>query len=251
MKKGIEDTLHLEQYGIKHRVIYNPHDIEMISKTAREIPPSFFFSPEKEYIISASRLQKHKRIEVIIQALALLKAKKTNLELIILGEGDYKKELQQLVLSLKLEKRVHFLGHLPNPFSYLRNADIYVLASEKEGLPNIIIESLISGTPVVASDCVSGPREILSPNTDFRKQIQDEVEYAEYGVLFPVGNSQLLAAAIMELLDNDQLREKYIDSSRKYCSRFSKEAIASQYMEQEQAFVISQEQINTIDSNIS
>ena len=230
MRKGIEDALKLTEEGINHRVVSNPHDIGMIRRLADLGTPAFTFSPEKKYIISAGRLQKHKRLEIVIKALDNIRESRPNVELLILGDGDQRDALKRLAVDLGLEEHIHFFGHLANPFPYIKRADVFVLASEREGLPNIIIESLISGTPVIASDCTTGPREILCPDTDFRKQIEKEIEIGKYGILYPVGDVELLATAILKLLDDEQLRTRYIKFGSKYIEKYGKDRIALEFI---------------------
>lgn len=230
MKSELDKNLSLSQKKVKHTLIYNPHNIARIINMAKEETDDFHFSPAKRYLISAGRLVKHKRVEDILQALVLVRKQQPNTELIILGQGLEKEALKAEANRLEISSYVHFLGHLPNPFALFRQSDLFVMASEMEGLPNIIIESLVCKLPVISSDCISGPREILSPSTDFAFQLKDDIEYAEFGVLFPVGKSELLAAAILDLLADEDKRKQYAEIGFEHAKQYDKKLITDKYL---------------------
>ena len=225
-----EKTLRLERFPLKHRVVYNPHELLKIKSMARQEPENFSFDQHKRYLISAGRLVSHKRVDDIIRAFHTIRAARPDVELLILGAGDQRPFLEQMVREKGLQSCVHFLGYCSNPFSYIARSDLFVMASEAEGLPNIIIESLACQTPVISSDCVSGPREILSPGTDFTRLLTDQVEYAKFGVLFPVGRAGLLAEAISHLLDNENLRKQYAEAGLQRAEQYDEDVIAGHYL---------------------
>jgi len=104
----------------------------------------------------------------------------------ILGEGEERPKLEALVRDLGLEKDVALPGFVDNPYKYMKRAALFVLSSRWEGLPTVLIEALALGTPVVSTDCPSGPREIL--------------ENGKLGKLVPAGNVKALASAVMGTL---------------------------------------------------
>jgi len=106
----------------------------------------------------------------------------------ILGEGEERPKLESLVRELRLEEDVSLPGFIDNPFKYMKRAAVFVLSSRWEGLPNVLIQALACGTPVVSTDCPSGPAEIL--------------EGGKWGRLVPVGNVEELAEAIMATLND-------------------------------------------------
>ena len=138
-------------------------------------------------VIGIGRLRKAKDFEVLIKAFAIVRAQR-DCRLAILGEGGERPPLEALIKKLGLEGAVKLYGHVKNPFVYLRRAALFVLSSRFEGSPNVLIEAMALGVPVVATDCLSGPREILADG--------------KYGPLVAVGDHLSLAQAILATLDH-------------------------------------------------
>lgn len=138
-------------------------------------------------ILSAGRLTAVKDYPLLIRAFArLVKARPARL--LILGEGEDRVPLQALIAELDLEHRVSMPGYVPNPGAYMRRADLFVLSSRYEGLPGVLVQALACGVPVVSTDCLTGPREIL--------------DGGRWGRLVPTGDEAALAAAMSAALDD-------------------------------------------------
>ena len=220
------DMQRLFQFPNNKIVINNPYDIKNILKLSREYVDNFDLKSGITYLISVGRLIPLKRNHELIECLDELDA---NVEVIFLGEGPEKLNLIQQASDLKLHNRVHFLGQVRNPFKYISRADVLVSCSESEGFPNVIVEAMICGTPVISSDCVSGPREILAPNTSINKLLTNGVEMADFGILYPVGATRDLVSAINTLLNNEGTVDRYILAGRLRGDHFSIERILEQY----------------------
>jgi glycosyltransferase involved in cell wall biosynthesis len=141
---------------------------------------------ERDLIVAIGRLSPEKNFQLLLRAVGLLRPGRP-WRLAIVGEGEERSILQRYVVARSLEDRVSFVGFAADPFYWLRRARVMVSCSLYEGLGNTIIESLACGTPVVATDCPFGPREVL--------------ENGRYGSLVPVGNPEALARAIDAALD--------------------------------------------------
>jgi glycosyltransferase involved in cell wall biosynthesis len=153
-KAIIEDFNKLDIKYKTATTIYNPFDFEEIREKGNEI-----IDIKYDYIISPSAFREQKRYDVMLDAFALIK---NDIKLLILAKID--NTLQHMINSRGLENRVKILGFQQNPYKYIKNAKLLVLSSDREGLPTVIIESLILGTPVVSTDCPTGPKEILVDN---------------------------------------------------------------------------------------
>lgn len=153
----------ISQYsvGAESAVVYNPIDFERLVNNS-------LVSVENDannYLIYVGSLTDRKRVNLIIEALA--KAK-TSYNLVVLGDGPNSQYLKDLVFRLELNERVKFLGFMKNPYPYILDSKGLVLASSYEGLPTVLIESLVLKTPVIAVDCPTGPKEILATfNSDY------------------------------------------------------------------------------------
>jgi glycosyltransferase involved in cell wall biosynthesis len=156
----------------------------------------WFLPEERPVIVTAARLeQQQKDFETLLHAFALLNTRR-RAHLLLLGDGKERAAITRLIAELGIDDRVEILGFRQNPFAYIAKADLFVLSSRYEGFGRVIVEALACGTPVVSTDCVSGPAEILDGGC--------------YGWLVPVGDVDEMAAAMGKALDapRDPMRLK-------------------------------------------
>ncbi|MEL6863204.1 MAG: glycosyltransferase [Bacteroidota bacterium] len=230
MRQEANSYLRLSQHP-QHQVIYNPHQLEEIRRKAKERIEDFNFLSDHRYIVCVGRMVKRKGLDHLVVAFQEVLRKHPHTKLLFIGDGAEKAAVEQQVNTLNIHKAVVFLGYQSNPYAFIARADILVLASETEGLPNILIEALACGTPVISSDCISGPREILSPHTDLTHQLSDQLEEGTYGLLFPVGNIDLLAQGINRLLEDQALWKGYRQRADQRARDFDATVIAQQYLQ--------------------
>ncbi|MBV2149730.1 glycosyltransferase [Sphingobium sp. AS12] len=152
-------------------------------------------------ILGCGRLVEQKDFENLINAFARVRSQRLA-RLLILGEGEKRDELVALVDQLDLTEDVALPGFDRNPFAAMRAAKLFVLSSRWEGLPTVLIEALASGAVVAATDCPSGPDEVLKGG--------------ELGPLVPVANAEALANGIIEALDNPVPSEKRLERANDY-----------------------------------
>ena len=170
------------------QVIYNPIVTpDLLEKSAAPLEHPWFRNGEPPVILGVGRLTGQKAFNILIEAFAQVR----NLQparLLILGEGEDRPGLEALVAQLGLEQEVDLPGFVLNPYPYMARAALFVLSSRWEGLPTVLVEAMSLGIPVIATDCPSGPREIL--------------RNGQYGPLVPVDDANALAQAIQNTLAN-------------------------------------------------
>lgn len=170
-------------------VLGNLYDVEEIRSRAEETvsPP---LRADRKRIVAVGRLHAAKAYDVLIEAVRLLRDRfeRQDVELLIAGRGPDEEALLHQIQSANLENTVKLIGYRSNPLPLIETADLFCLSSRYEGLPNSLIEAAILGTPVVASDCYCGPREIL--------------EDGKRGALVPPNDPDALAAALNGALDH-------------------------------------------------
>ena len=194
------------------QVIYNPVATPEIFTQAREpVEHPWFKSGEPPVILAVGRLYPQKDYPVLIRAFAQVR-KVRPARLVILGDGPEKQNLQTLIHELGIEADVALLGFVENPYAYMARAGVFTLSSAWEGLPTVIIEAMAVGTPVISTNCKSGPAEILADG--------------KYGLLTPVGDSKAMAEAILSVLSGNQ---KTIESS--WLHQFSLEFCLDKYLD--------------------
>ena len=140
--------------------IYNPVVFPRPSYPPALLPPAQWWTGKHYKVLAVGTLKSIKDYKTLISAFSLL-SKSVDARLLILGEGECRLSLEQQICLLGLDDKVFMPGFTSEVFPYYRQADLFVLSSIAEGLGNVIIEALEAGTPVVSTDCPSGPREIL------------------------------------------------------------------------------------------
>jgi glycosyltransferase involved in cell wall biosynthesis len=138
-------------------IIFNPIDKDMVNHRAQE--KTSLSLPEK-YILHVGKFNEAKRQDRLLHAYALIH-KYTDHELVLLGQGHTFETCKELANTLGIESRVHFMGHVLNPYPIIKHADLFVLSSDFEGLSYVVLEAVSLGVPSISVDCPSGPREIM------------------------------------------------------------------------------------------
>lgn len=207
LSRGIYDDLtrrlHVPERNA--RVIVNPFDFSSIRSMAAEKGPV----PEGDYIVSVASLTARKRLYDLLRAFAAMKH--SDVSLVLVGKGSEETGLRAMAEQLGVSERVIFWGWEANPYRLLKNARLSVLASEAEGSPRVVVESLIVGTPVVSTDCPSGPAEILTGDLK--------------PFLVKIGDIRGLSEALDRALD------QYPEITVSHTERFDSRVVAQRYLE--------------------
>lgn len=170
-------------------IIYNPIITPEIIEQAKEpVEHPWFNQTEIPVILGIGRLMAQKDFPTLIRAFERIRQVQPAL-LVILGSGRERSNLDALVHELNLENYVAILNFQKNPYAYMARASVFALSSAWEGFGNVLVEAMAVGTPVVSTDCPSGPTEILA--------------HGKYGSLVPVGNSEAMAEAILKVLSRN------------------------------------------------
>jgi glycosyltransferase involved in cell wall biosynthesis len=166
------------------KVIYNPIDLEEAKiKSSKPIAKKYqqYFKTNPVYI-NIGRLTEAKGQFHLIRSYSKVLKENPDAKLIILGEGELRAQLEKLIKRLNLKDKVLLLGNQDNVFPFLKQADCFVSSSLWEGLQITLIEALAVGTPVISTDCPTGPREIIAPNLSLGGKI-DYPHYSKNGTL--------------------------------------------------------------------
>lgn len=210
LAKELETYLKMKSGSIQS--IYNPvFDQSLFLKAQVPVEHPWFQDGEPPVVLGVGRLVVQKDFSTLIRAFAQVRQAQPA-RLVILGDGGEKRQLLDLAQEMGVESDVAILGFVDNPYAYMTKAAVFVLSSLLEGLPTVLIEAMAAGTPVVSTNCESGPAEIL--------------DNGKYGELVPVGDSQAIAEAISRILSgNSQPVEPA------WLNQFTLETVTQQYLD--------------------
>jgi glycosyltransferase involved in cell wall biosynthesis len=193
-------------------VIPNPVLSRHHAELAREpIDHPWLREGQLPVVLTASRLTRQKDLPTMLRAFRLVRDERS-VRLLILGDGEERPSVERMIDELGLAADVLAPGSVPNAAPYMARAAVFCLSSRWEGFGNVLVEAMATGTPVVSTDCPSGPAEIL--------------DGGRYGALVPVGDARALSAAILRTLDVPPPRQMLIDRARAY----SAEVAADRYL---------------------
>jgi glycosyltransferase involved in cell wall biosynthesis len=195
----------------KRTVIYNPLIIRE-NQHEMNLPQ---LDPHKQWIVAMGRLTYQKGFDLLIAAFEQIADQFLDWQLIILGEGELRQELETYVNKLGLSHRVILPGVVNNPFLILKQAKFFAMASRFEGFPMVHGEALACGLPVISTDCPSGPREIIRDRID--------------GILVPNGDVTALAQAMQHLMTDETARQQLASRAPEVSARFSLDSVMQQW----------------------
>lgn len=198
---------------LQSKVVVIPNPVTPIPK-AQQISQASF---QKPFIAFMGRLVEEKGFDLLLRAFARLANKFPQWSLNVFGEGPLRVSSEMLCDELGLSERVQFHGLIRNPYDVLIQADLFVLPSRTEGFPNAMLDAMACGLPVIATDCPSGPGEIVHHGND--------------GLLVPTENEEQLGRAMQRLMENEAERGRLGNNARNVSQRYSLERIMSLWEE--------------------
>ena len=194
----------------KVELIYNPINLEIIKEKAENINPEYENYLKEDYVLQVSRLTQQKQPEHLVDIYYKLKQRGIKEKLYFIGDGEKVELIKQKIKEYNLENDVILLGQIENPYPFFKNAKLFVHTGRYEGLPTVLLESLAFGTPVVAYDCPTGPKDILGKNN-------------KYGALIPLNDKDTFVEKVYELMNNNEKYENYKNQSLIRANDFSME----------------------------
>ncbi|QLE45994.1 glycosyltransferase family 4 protein (plasmid) [Nostoc sp. C052] len=197
----------------KRAVISNP--FLPIKRTHVQIDYPNKVDPDKKWIVAMGRLINAKGFDLLLAAFEKIADRYPDWDLLILGEGELKLELENLRDRLKLSESVVFTGAISNPFPLLQRAKLFVLASRTEGFPMALGEALACGLPVISTNCSSGIREVMRDGID--------------GILVPNQDVGALAAAMDRLMSDEAERNRLATRAPEVVERFSLDKVLDRW----------------------
>lgn len=208
--RDLEKSLNLKARCIQ--TIYNPVVDKTLALMAEQpIQHQWLETGSPPVFLAVGRLTAQKDFDTVINAFAMVR-KKIPSRLMILGEGELRPHIEDLISTLDIAQDVLMPGFVQNPFAYMSKAAAFILSSRWEGLGNVLIEAMACGTPVISTNCPHGPKEIL--------------ENGKYGQLVPVGDANALAKAMQNVLETPIDCERLIERA----NYFSVERAITQYL---------------------
>lgn len=201
--RDLENQLGLGKETVE--VLNNPVvNEDLVAQRQAELDHPWFTKDAPPVFLAVGRLNPQKDFPNLLNAFAQVRKKK-NARLIILGEGQERQKLERIVNDLNLSEDILMPGFVKNPYAYMRRASCFVLSSREEGLPTVLIESMACGCPVVATECPSGPDEILDNGI--------------YGLLVPIEDSTALSVAMLKTLENPIKAELLMQRANEYSTK--------------------------------
>jgi N-acetylgalactosamine-N,N'-diacetylbacillosaminyl-diphospho-undecaprenol 4-alpha-N-acetylgalactosaminyltransferase len=205
-------------------VINNPINIALQQKDMAENVEDFPF--ESFTFSHVARIEKGKNHELVLAAVQ--KIQHRNFKVLLIGQGPQDENIKVLAHKMGVSDKIVFLGYRRNVVKYVAKSQCHLLTSDSEGFPNALLEALACGTPVISTDCPTGPRELLAGSFSPDKH-SSGVEKTCNGLLIPVNDANALAEAMLAMMDNDSLRNEYAAAGIRRAKDFDLPIIITQY----------------------
>ncbi len=198
----------------KCRVILNSADIDGIRRKAAEEIEHHWFREDVPVIAACGRLVPQKNYPLLLKSMKKV-LEEIEARLFVLGAGADEDKLKKLADGLGLGGNVCFAGFMKNPHKYIASSDIFVLSSDWEGFPSVIIDAMACGVPVISTRCPSGPDEIITDGVN--------------GLLVPTGDENSMAQAVLKLLNDGLLRKRLAEAGKRRSEDFRVEKMVAEY----------------------
>ncbi len=237
--EGVKHDL-LYNYAVNNKIttIYNFINKETIlSKSCENLPEEIKeFLNGSEFFINVGRLHPQKNQKRVILQFFYFHKTNQNKKLLILGSGELEEELLLYIAELGLNDSVKIIPYTKNPFLYIAKAKALILSSHYEGLPNVILEAMILNCPIIAVDCLAGPRELLMDEMNYERSL-DALEIGKRGILVcdnvteDNGTTKYMARAMELLCSSDLLAIDFIRHGQAYMENYMNHKLAEKWIQ--------------------
>ncbi len=219
-----------QNFGVHtpYAVINNPIDTDEVTRKINLPVEAGSVSPSGKFtFVTLGRFSAEKNQQLLIQAAALVQGFDFTIQ--IIGKGEQQAMLENMIAQLAVSDKVVLVPHTSNPFQYLKQADCFVLPSNSEGFPNVILEAMACGLPILATDCKSGPRELLAPDMDVLAPEVTAPGFYAHGMLVPVNDAAAMAAGMQMIYENIYKRNEYKEKNTAYSKNFTVREIIDKF----------------------
>jgi glycosyltransferase involved in cell wall biosynthesis len=193
-----------------------PRKLHVIPNAARALPAAAAdSSPREPFVLGVGRLHRQKGFDLLLRAFSRSKLRASGWRLVILGDGPERGNLQELAAQLRVADLVSLPGVSDTPELFMARCGVFVLSSRFEGFPNVLVEAMACGAPVVSFNCPCGPAEIIG--------------HGRNGLLVPAGNESLLTHALDTLLADEALRQRIGAAARQVIEEFSNDRVTTMW----------------------
>lgn len=218
-------------------VIYNFINQDAIKEKATDLidPDVREFLDGKSFFVNVGRLDRQKNQIRLIEQFELFRKTNKEIKLLIIGSGDLLSELRTKISEKNLEEWVKIIPYISNPFVYIKHARALIVSSHYEGLPNVILEAMAIGCPIVSTDCLAGPRELLDDLYDYSEALEPCM-IAKRGILVQDLISEdlletgYLAQAMSIIAEDDSLCKLLCENQKEYMDKYSNDKIVDQWI---------------------
>jgi len=197
-------------------VIPNPVVYPLPKNDSPSSHPDLIISKQRKIILASGRLHHYKQFDLLIKSFSKVKDRFADWDLVILGDGEQKNNLSKLILEHNVKDRIFLPGSVSNIADWYQRADLFVLSSLVEGFPNVLLEAMTYGLPCISFNCDTGP--------------SDMIEHGANGYLIdPIEKESGLINAMVELIDNEDLRRKFSKNSILLRDKYSPDNVMRQW----------------------
>lgn len=220
------------------RTIYNFIDKEgIVSKAQEKLSKEVQdFLKGAEFFLNVGRLHPQKNQRRLLLQFSYFHKRNPQIKMLILGSGDLHSELISCIEELELSDSVKIIPYTKNPFAYMSKAKALILSSHYEGLPNVLLEAMSLGCPIIATDCLAGPRELLMDKFDYKRNLS-ALEICERGVVVcdekteNDGTTQYMAKAMEMICTSEIMARNFRKNGLKYMEEYTNQNILKQWIE--------------------